>query len=99
MHRLNKTQLVGLKYVRDFETKIPREEIGDIEQYLLAVARKLVRPCPRPLVLVCVTVGSMMCVCVRLGSSPVPAAPCGVLFPEVCVSICAPRLLFLLVTH
>ena len=35
---LNEKQVVGLKYVKDFETKIPRQEMQDMERLLTVVA-------------------------------------------------------------
>jgi hypothetical protein len=40
--RLNEKQVIGLKYVKDFESRIPREEIQEIETVLLKVAHDLV---------------------------------------------------------
>ena len=34
--RLNATQLIGLKYVREFESKIPRAEMKQLEAAIIA---------------------------------------------------------------
>ena len=40
---LNDKQVIGLKYVVDFETKVPREEIHDMEVVLRGLAAVVVR--------------------------------------------------------